>query len=470
MNIDTNELELNTAVLVGVNTPKTERFEDSMEELERLAEALNCEVVGVLTQELPNPNPGTYLGTGKLKELADYVSNLEADYCIFLDTLSPAQLKNVTAEVDCIVYDRTGLILEIFSRRVRTKEAKLQVESANLQYMLPRLIGMRTSLGRQAGASGSMSNKGQGEKQLELDRRHIEKRLAELRRSLEDIESNRDVQRKARKKSNLPSVALVGYTNAGKSTLMNCLLNYNYSKADASGPELNAAPYLSDDTGNVADGYKDLSNENSYNSNNTNSHKQVFVKDMLFATLDTSVRRISTGDNKDFLLSDTVGFVSNLPHGLIKAFRSTLDEVRYADILLIVADASDSACSDQIRITTDTLKELGATDIPRIIVMNKCDKLTDSDTNVSLYDNNNQRIFISAKNGQGIDKLISAIKNEVYGDNELVDITIPYSKGSLLSLLNENAHIISQDYEADGTHIIADCPAWLAGKIKVELS
>ncbi len=220
------------------------------------------------------------------------------DYVIFNDTLSPSQLKNLQREIDVPVWDRTYLILEIFSRRARTKEAKMQVESARLQYMLPRLMGLRDSLGRQGGASGSLSNKGSGEKQIELDRRKIEGRISELRRELERMEQEREVQRRKRTQGTYPQAALVGYTNAGKSTLLNKLVELSSGKEE----------------------------------------KMVMAKDMLFATLDTTVRKISLSGSQDFLLSDTVGFISRLPHSLVKAFRSTLDEIRYADLLLHVVD------------------------------------------------------------------------------------------------------------------------------------
>ena len=394
-----------------------------MDELVRLVEAMDCEVCGRIDQELQSPNPATYVGSGKLEELSFHAVELEASYIVFLETLSPAQLKNITNAVDVMVLDRTGLILEIFARRARTREAKLQVESANLQYMLPRLVGMRTSLGRQGGTSGSLSNKGQGEKQIELDRRHIEKRIYEVKRELEAIEHNREVQRKARNRSNLPKVAMVGYTNAGKSTLMNRLL-------ELSGKE---------------------------------EEKKVFEKDMLFATLDTSIRRIFCEDKKDFLLSDTVGFVSDLPHSLIKAFRSTLDEVRYADLLLVVVDASDPRFAEQIDITEDTLKELGANTVPKLYVMNKADRI-----DVIPKNPDSDRIYISAANGNGVDRLLSAIKAKVYSDNKVIECLIPYTQGNIVSFLKENANILELEYLEDGIKIVADCPEWVRGKINID--
>lgn len=442
-----------TAILVGVDTGEKENYEEFLDELERLVEALDLEIGGQIYQELKNPHPATYIGSGKLAELAEYVKEEKADYVVFADTLSPAQLRNISDAVKIPVFDRTSLILEIFKRRARTREAKLQVEMANLQYMLPRLVGMWTFFGRQGGASGSQSNRGAGEKQLELDRRTIEKRLSELRRELKAIDHDRGVQRNAREQSTVKKVALVGYTNAGKSTLMNRLLT------------------------------------ESANADVRQSKKEVFVKDMLFATLDTTVRRIYTDDNKDFLISDTVGFVSELPHGLIKAFKSTLDEVRFADLLLLVVDASDANAESQIKVTSDMLRELNATDIPRITVMNKADKLhshiptsthhSDASSlplstnipNASIsdslftYDTYNQKIYISASTGEGIDNLLDAIKQILYKDNEVIEILIPYNEGAKLGLLNEHATILLQEYKEDGIFVRADCPKWLVGKV-----
>jgi len=413
---------MNRAILVAVNDGRHDDFEYLMTEMENLIEACEMEVVASSVQALVNPNPGTYVGKGKLSEIQELAQMLEADTCVFADTLSPAQLKNVADALEMVVLDRTGLILEIFAKRAGTREARLQVESANLHYMLPRLIGMRTSLGRQGGASGSMSNKGQGEKQLELDRRHIERRMHELDKELESIEHDRNVQRSQRMKGNTPTVALVGYTNAGKSTLMNRLLSMSGSDEE----------------------------------------KKVFEKNMLFATLDTTVRRIEFEDNKDFLLSDTVGFVSNLPHSLIKAFRSTLEEATLADLLLIVLDSSDEHMSDHKRITKETLRELDCQDIPFIYVMNKCDEL---EVVPKISSRDEDTIYVSAKTGDGFDELIETIKGKLYKGNRTIDVVIPYTDGALVNQLSEHANIISTEYLAEGTRIVADCPEWLAGKI-----
>ena len=419
------------ALLIAVDDDSANDFEYMLDEMRSLIEACDMKVRDTIVQILENPNPATYVGKGKLEEVRMNVDAFDVEYVIFADNLSPAQLKNITNEINCAVFDRTGLILEIFARRARTIEARLQVESANLQYMLPRLVGMRTSLGRQGGASGSMSNKGQGEKQIELDRRHIEKRLHELNRELESIEHDRKVQRARRSKNHTKSVALVGYTNAGKSTIMN---------------------YLLKDT-------------------NVKEEKQVFEKDMLFATLDTTVRRIESDDNKDFLLTDTVGFVSNLPHGLVKAFRSTLDEVRYADLLLVVLDVSDKYCMEQLEVTQNTLSELECMDIPKIFVLNKVDRqeVADADENYAAPPKvlkESTTIRVSARTGYNMEELVHIIKNELYRDNETATFLIPYTNGDLINLINSEGHVLATEYIEEGTRICADVPGWVFGRIK----
>ena len=405
---------ISRVLLVGVNVDDNTEFETSMEELESLAEACEMEVAAKIEQNLSSLNPAYYIGSGKVKEVQETVEQMDLDYVIFDETLSPSQLKNLQKEVGVPIMDRTNLILEIFSRRAKTREARLQVESANLQYMLPRLVGMREALGRQAGASGSMSNKGTGEKQIELDRRKIEKRISELRRELEAIEHDRNTQRKRRNDSSLPQVALVGYTNAGKSTLMNKMVETYVGKEE----------------------------------------KMVVARDMLFATLDTTVRKINQNDRKDFLLSDTVGFISKLPHGLVKAFRSTLDEVRYADLLLQIVDASDEHYREHIQVTEETLRELGAEKIPCIYVMNKADLIMAKEE-LPRIDGN--KIFMSARDGIGLQELLQMIKKRVFSGNREGIFLIPYEKGEIVSYLNSNATVSSQEYLAEGVKLFVDC-------------
>ena len=413
-NNNTQQENISRVLLVGVNVDDNPDFETSMEELESLAEDCEMEVAAKIEQNLSSLNPAYYIGSGKVKEVQETVEQMDLDYVIFDETLSPSQLKNLQKEVGVPIMDRTNLILEIFSRRAKTREARLQVESANLQYMLPRLVGMREALGRQAGASGSMSNKGTGEKQIELDRRKIEKRISELRRELEAIEHDRNTQRKRRNDSSLPQVALVGYTNAGKSTLMNKMVETYVGKEE----------------------------------------KMVVARDMLFATLDTTVRKINQNDRKDFLLSDTVGFISKLPHGLVKAFRSTLDEVRYADLLLQIVDASDEHYREHIQVTEETLRELGAEKIPCIYVMNKADLIMAKEE-LPRIDGN--KIFMSARDGIGLQELLQMIKKRVFSGNREGIFLIPYEKGEIVSYLNSNATVSSQEYLAEGVKLFVDC-------------
>lgn len=406
--------------------PSGSDFDHSMNEMISLIEACDMEVPAMITQTLEHPDNTTYLGKGKANELAELAHEFHAEYCIFEGNLSPAQMKNLQEIVGVPVWDRTNLILEIFSRRAKTREARLQVESAYLQYMLPRLTGMWQHLGRQGGGSGSRSNKGIGETQLELDRRHINHRIAELSKELEVISRTREVQRQGRKRGEIPSVALVGYTNAGKSSMMNRLLSLS-----------------------AADG---------------NDDKQVFEKDMLFATLDTSIRHIYQENHMDFLLSDTVGFIENLPHGLVKAFRSTLEEVKYADLLLIVLDSSDPYHRQHRKVTEDTLKELEAGDIPRLYVMNKSDLLPDDDSRPIVANENT--IYVSTRTGSGIPELLKAITDIVYSGTRTMELLIPYSRGDLLGRLHKNATVLSEEYVAEGTKVTATCPGRLADELR----
>ena len=418
---------MDKAIIVGLKTSEYEGKEYDLQELKSLVKACDMEVLGVITQTLESPVAATYIGRGKAEEVAEMAENMQADYCIFEDTLSPAQHKNLQKIIKATIMDRTGLILEIFSKRARTREAKLQVETAKLQYMLPRLIGMWEAIGRQGGASGSKSSKGIGETQLELDRRWIQKRLTFLRRELETIEHDRAVQRGKREKSDLTLVALVGYTNAGKSTVMNRLLGMSAG----------------------------------------NEEKQVFEEDMLFATLDTSVRKISTGDKKDFLLSDTVGFVDKLPHSLVKAFRSTLEEIKYADLLVEVVDYSDDNYKEQMSITAETLNEIGVENIPIIHVLNKIDKVPDkSHENTEGLGIAEDRIYIAAAKSQGLEELLGIIKSKIYSDNHEGEFLIPYSEGAFIDEINRKATVIKSEYTEDGVYFKVDVSKVLYGRIQ----
>lgn len=403
----------NKAVIVGVNLQDRPDFLYSMEELRNLAEACNIEVAGELTQNLAKINSSHYIGSGKIDELSALVAGVDASTVIFNDELSPSQIRNLESSLEKKVIDRTILILDIFAERAKTREAQLQVEVAQLQYMLPRLVGLRESLGRQGGGGGSgMKNKGTGETKLELDRRRIEDRIHALQSELEKLVAQRQVQRKQRQKTGIPVVCLVGYTNAGKSSLMNALL-------DAFMPE---------------------------------SNKQVFAKDMLFATLETSVRNIELPDNKSFLLTDTVGFVSQLPHYLVKAFRSTLEEVAEADLLIQVVDYSNEEYERLIDVTNSTLKELGADHIPMIFAYNKTDMTSEPYPQV-----NGDKVYMSVKEGAGLDELVTLTKKRIFQDYVKCEVIIPFAEGRVVAYFNTNANIQETSYEPNGTRLVMEC-------------
>jgi GTPase len=402
----------NKAILVGVNiNGKQEDFAYSLQELANLADACFVEVLGYITQNLPHFNKAHYIGKGKIQELRYMVEETGANIVIFDDELSPSQIRNLESELNCEVIDRTMLILDIFSRRAKTRESQLQVEIARLKYMLPRLVGMRESLGRQGGGSG-LKNRGAGETKLELDRRKIEEKIAKLNKELEMVVDQRKTQRKLRLKNNIPVVSLVGYTNAGKSTIMNAMLKEHQ---------------ISDE-------------------------KQVFEKDMLFATLETSVRNIKLPNNKAFLLTDTVGFINKLPHHLIKAFRSTLEEVIHADLIIHVLDYSNENHEEQKKLTNQILKEIGIKDVAMIFAYNKSD-LTDS-TFPSIHQD---RVYLSAKNGVGLSELTQIISQQIFQDYQKCELIIPYSEGEIVSYFNEHSQVISTDYEENGTKMIVEC-------------
>ncbi|PEJ10886.1 GTPase HflX [Bacillus wiedmannii] len=402
---------LQRAVLVGVNLGNEDDFAYSMEELTNLAEACDVEVIGQVTQNLQRVNPSHYIGKGKIEEVAAYVNEVDANMVIFNDELSPSQIRNLEADLDCKVIDRTILILDIFAQRAKTKEAQLQVEVAHLQYMMPRLIGLRESLGRQSGGVGT-KNKGVGEKKLELDRRKIEEQISVLNKDLEALVAQRQTQRKQRKKNEVPVVALVGYTNAGKSTMMNAMLEiYNGTE-----------------------------------------EKQVFEKDMLFATLETSVRNIDLPDNKSFLLTDTVGFVSKLPHHLVKAFRSTLEEVAEADLLIHVVDYANPNYEQLIDITNETLKKIGVENIPTIYAYNKSDMV-----DVEIPKVQEDRVYLSAKKHVGMEELVEMIRSHIYKEYKKCEMLIPYDQGQVVSYFNNHAHVLSTSYENEGTKLEVEC-------------
>ena len=388
-------------------------FDYTMQELANLAEACDMEVKDTVIQKLERPVSASYVGRGKAEEIKTQGKIHDAKILIVNDELTPMQIRNLGDLTDMKIIDRTALILEIFASRARSKEAKLQVQIAQLRISLPRLHtdNDKVKLDQQTGGGGGSFNSGGGETKLEKDRRVIGKRISILKKELKDIEEKQNVTRKQRDASGLRSVALVGYTNAGKSTTMNGLLR-------ACGKD--------DD-------------------------KKVFEKDMLFATLDTSIRRLHFKDNKDFLISDTVGFVSHLPHQLVQAFKSTLSEAAKADLLVQVIDVSDPNYRDMIKTTEETLKEIGVENIPMIYAFNKAD-LTEAPYPEIL----GNQITYSAKDPASIEKIVELIKENIFKDDRIVTFKIPFSEGRYLDELNVRGTVLETTYEEDGTVVSAN--------------
>lgn len=398
-------------LVVGVNLNDDYYFYKSINELEELVKACNMMCVGRVTQNLDKINSTFYVGNGKIDEINEKIQELNVDVVVFNNELTPSQFRNISSKLKVEILDRTGVILEIFAKRAKTKEARIQVEVANLKYMLPRLKGLHSNLGRQ-GAGAGLSNKGSGEKKIELDRRTIESRINKLENEIKEIEVSRKAQRRKRDESATFLVSLVGYTNAGKSTLMNSMIDIFSLKDD----------------------------------------KKVYEEDMLFATLDTSIRNIKTQDGKEFLLSDTVGFIRELPSELIKAFRTTLDEVKSADLLLHVIDLSDDEYEENINVTNNTLKEIGADNIPVIYVFNKAELVKDKLPIVK-----DDKIYISAKEKIGINELTDLIIKKAFENYITCKMKIPFNRSSIISYLKDKYSFNHIEYVEDGTVIILEC-------------
>ena len=401
---------LEYAILTGVHTggdPLNDTTEESIEELKRLADTAGATVVGTLIQNRESPENSTYLGEGKLLELKLASEELGANLVIFDDELSPMQIRNIEREVGLRVIDRSMLILDIFASRALSAEGKIQVELAQLKYSMPRLSGLGKDLSRLGGGIGT---RGPGETKLETDKRHIRRKITHLTEELSEIEKHRDLIRKRRKKDGLPVIAVVGYTNAGKSTLLNKLTG-----ADA------------------------------------------VAEDKLFATLDPMVRGLTLPDGREVLMSDTVGFIRKLPHHLIKAFKSTLDEAVLSDVLLIVADASSDELSSHLDVGYNTLNDIGASGKPTVCAFNKAELLEGN------FEDKNKReentVFISAKKGEGLDELLSLLDDVTPGKLKNVRMLIPYSEGSILSELHRDGSVISEDYTEKGTMVEAKVSA-----------
>lgn len=398
------------AILVGLQ--RNEDISYSMEELKGLAEAANVEVLGQMIQNLERPNTATLIGKGKVEELAEMAKNMEADTVIFNDELTGMQLRNLEDAVGVRVIDRTILILDIFASRATSKEGKLQVELAQLAYRMPRLTGFGKSLSRLGGGIGT---RGPGEKKLETDRRHIERRMYDIKSELAQLKNTRSVQRARREKSSIPVVALVGYTNSGKSALMNRILALTEKE-----------------------------------------EKTVFEKNMLFATLDTQQRSVVLDTNHQFILVDTVGFVSKLPHSLVEAFKATLEEVVYADLLVHVVDSAFENYDFQIEVTNKVLAEIGAGDKEKIMAYNKIDLVSEDDV---VPQPGAENLFISAKYGEHIDGLLEKIKQHIFKDEVSACLLVPYSKGDVSSYLCEKSKVNTMEYRKDGTYFEVELKA-----------
>jgi len=401
------------AILVGVFRRGADGVDDtteeSLKELELLAETAGAEVCGVLTQNREAPDKATFIGDGKLEELLEMCRNLEANLVIFDDELTGSQLKNIESVMEDIrVIDRTTLILDIFAQRALSGEGKLQVELAQLRYNLPRLSGGYSSLSRQGGGIGT---KGPGETKIETDRRYIRTRINTLEKEIEKLSNHRQLIRSGRKKREIPTVAIVGYTNAGKSTLLNFLT----------------------DAG-------------------------VLAENMLFATLDPTARALSMPDGREAMLVDTVGFIRKLPHHLVEAFKSTLEEATNADVILHVIDSSSPERDNQILVANNLLKDLGCEGKPTISVFNKCDLSEEFIPRPTLPE---KSVFISAKTGEGIDELIKVMDDTVPGKRKKMKVLLPYSMGGVLNEIIKGECLISNEYTENGILIefMADAKA-----------
>ncbi|MDD3842431.1 MAG: GTPase HflX [Candidatus Izemoplasmatales bacterium] len=397
------------AILVGLHLQDTVDFNYMMAELKSLCEACEIVVLETIIQKMDKPTANFYIGPGKVEELKAAIINLEADLVVFDDELSPTQVRNLEKALQIKVIDRTVLILDIFARRAKTKEAMLQVELAQCEYMLPRVIvGANSSFSRQRSGTGS---KGPGEKQLELDRRFLKEQISRLHDDLKELVSIRRTQREKRKKDNTFTVAITGYTNSGKSTLLNKMLEYSIE----------------------------------------NSEKYVFEKNMLFATLETATRAVTLKNNHRFLITDTVGFISKLPHHLIEAFKSTLEEIKEATLILHVIDSANSQFKKQVDVVEAVLKNLEAKDIPVIYVLNKLDLLPAPEISQL-----SPCVSVSAVTGEGFPELIKLIDNILYNSLHRVRMIIPFEKGNIYSFLKDKTQIFSTEYLDDGIHIDAE--------------
>ncbi|CAJ1184763.1 GTPase HflX [Companilactobacillus nantensis] len=403
--------EKTRVIVAGVSHLQPD-FEYTMQELAALVEANNMEVADTIIQNANSVSGATYFGSGKVTEVKEIANADDVQIIVLNDELTPSQIRNLEKETKLSFMDRTELILQVFSNRAQTKQAKLQVEIAKLQYQLPRIHPSGNPLDQQS-ASGGLANRGAGESKLELDRRVIRKRITALRNELKTVDRTIDVQSRRRTNTSLPLVSLVGYTNAGKSTTMNGILNFN--KEDS-------------------------------------QDRKVFEKNMLFATLDTSVRRIDLEDNTSFLLSDTVGFVSKLPHNLVESFKTTLQEAQNADLLIQVIDVSDEHWRNMIEVTEKTLKEVGVVDKPMIYAFNKSDLKPGQQFPTIEGDN----IYYSAIDKDSIAKLVDLIKIKTFNHYKKTELLIPYSDQKVTEEILKNSQVLKKEFINEGSLISAN--------------
>jgi len=409
--VEYRQVRLENVVLIGVYTPSDslEDAENSLRELAALAETAGAVVLDGVLQRRPHPDPATYLGRGKVAELADIVAALGADTVVADTELAPSQRRALEDAVKVKVIDRTAVILDIFSQHAKSREGKAQVELAQLEYLLPRLRGWGESMSRQAGGQAAggqgMGSRGPGETKIELDRRRIHSRMAKLRRQIKGFAPGRAAKRANRDRFQVPAVAIAGYTNAGKSSLLNLI-----------------------------------------------TRAGVLVENTLFATLDPTVRRSRTPDGRAFTIADTVGFVRNLPHQLVEAFRSTLEEVAASDLVLHVVDGSHPDPAAQIATVRDVLGDAGAREVPELIVFTKSD-LVDADRRILLRGLEPDSVFVSARTGEGVEELLEEIGRRLPEPDVELEVVIPYDRGDLVALAHDRARVLETSYEETGTRM-----------------
>ncbi len=422
--VEYRQVRLERVVLAGVWTEGTVRDADrSLAELALLAETAGSVVLEGVIQRRDTPDPATYLGSGKARELREIVVQTGADTVICDGELTPGQLRQLEEIVKVKVVDRTWLILDIFAQHARSREGKAQVSLAQMQYLLPRLRGWGESLSRQAGgraggATGGVGTRGPGETKIETDRRRIRSQMSKLRKQLKEMESSRTTQRAARHRAGIPGVAIAGYTNAGKSSLLNRMTGAG-----------------------------------------------VLVENALFATLDPTVRKARTPGGRDYTIADTVGFVRHLPHQLVEAFRSTLEEVVHADLILHVVDGSDDAPEEQISAVREVLNEIGAGQVRELIVINKAD-IADPETIAALLRREPRAVVVSARTGQGFDELLDTIEHDLPSLMEDIEVHVPFDRGDLVSRAHRQGEVISVEHDEVGTRLHARVPESLANELR----